>query len=165
MVPTFERQIAAGGPVTVTHPDMTRYFMTINEAVQLVLLASSIGKGREVFVLDMGEPVRIMDLARNMITLSGFEPDKDIEIKVVGRRPGEKLHEAVVSGKERIVGREFGKILRIEFQQENRNTSNELEWLKKHLDDSDDQASLRALKEFVPEFGNFERPNQNTDDR
>lgn len=165
VVPTFERQIAAGGPVTVTHPDMTRYFMTINEAVHLVLLASSLGKGIEVFVLDMGEPVKIMDLARNMITLSGFEPDKDVEIKVVGRRPGEKLHEALISDKERIVGREFGKILRIELQQDNRNTSNELEWLKKHLDDSDDQAVLRALKAFVPEFGNSERPNQNTDDR
>jgi FlaA1/EpsC-like NDP-sugar epimerase len=165
VVPTFERQIADGGPVTVTHPDMTRYFMTISEAVQLVLLASSLGKGREVFVLDMGEPVRIMDLARNMITLSGFEPDKDIEISVVGKRPGEKLHEVLVSDKEKIVGREFEKILRIEFQQKNQNTLNELEALKRHLDDPDDQGVLRVLKEVVPEFENFERPDQHGDDR
>jgi FlaA1/EpsC-like NDP-sugar epimerase len=110
VVPIFRRQIASGGPVTVTDPQMTRYFMTIPEAVALVIRAGLLGTGGEVFVLDMGEPVSIMELARKMIELSGLEPDRDIAIEVIGARPGEKLHEELFNPFERPLATEAEKI-------------------------------------------------------
>jgi FlaA1/EpsC-like NDP-sugar epimerase len=110
VVPIFKEQIAAGGPVTVTHPEMTRYFMTIPEASHLVLQAFSMGKGGEVFVLDMGEPVKIVDLARNLILLSGLQPDRDVKIQFTGVRPGEKLFEELNLNDECLIPTTHAKI-------------------------------------------------------
>jgi len=112
VVPIFRQQIAAGGPVTVTHAEMTRFFMTIPEAVQLVIEATGIAEGGDIFVLDMGEPVRIRDLAENMIRLSGHEPGRDIAIEVVGIRPGEKLHEELFNLDETVRPTRYGRIQR-----------------------------------------------------
>ena len=116
VIPIFRRQIAAGGPVTVTHPDMHRYFMSVSEAVQLVLQASTMGEGSEVFVLDMGDPVRIMDLAQNMIRLAGLRPEKDIEIRVTGLRPGEKLFEELKLDGEHVLPTHHEKIRRFRLE-------------------------------------------------
>jgi len=110
VLPLFQSQIARGGPVTVTDPEASRYFMLLSEAAQLILQAGAIGKGGEIFFLDMGEPLKIVDLAHNLIRLSGYEPENDIKIQLTGLRPGERLREELVMEKEDLVVSEHEKV-------------------------------------------------------
>jgi len=110
VIPLFKKQIATGGPVTVTHEEVTRYFMTIPEAVQLVIQAAALGRGGEVFVLDMGEPVKIIDLAKDLIKLSGLKLGEDIDIEITGLRPGEKLYEELLHDTENSIRTEHERI-------------------------------------------------------
>ena len=111
VIPLFQKQIAHGGPVTITDPEVTRYFMTINEAVQLILQAGAMGESGDIYILKMGRPVKIADMARDLIRLSGFEPDKDIRLKVTGLRPGEKLYEELITEGEGIVPTHHDKLM------------------------------------------------------
>jgi FlaA1/EpsC-like NDP-sugar epimerase len=152
VVPKFRAQIAAGGPVTVTHPEMRRYFMTIPEAAQLVLQAGAMGEGGEIFILDMGEPVRIVDLARDMISLSGFRPDEDVEIAFTGLRPGEKLFEELDTSEEKALRTRHPKILigRISGA-DSKDLRHGLERLEKTVRAGDDVETLRTLASLIPE--------------
>ena len=153
VIPTFQRQIAAGGPVTVTHPEMRRYFMTIPEACQLVLQAAAMGKGGELFILDMGQPVKIVDLARDLIRLSGLVPDRDVEIRYTGLRPGEKLYEELSLGEEDTEKTTHPRIFIGKVKAPN------FHWLSNLIDDLDESAVAHnvdkiygKLKEIVPEY-------------
>ena len=153
VVPLFRKQIESGGPVTVTHREITRYFMTIPEACQLILQASVMGKGGEIFVLDMGEPIRISYLAEQMIRLSGKVPGEDIDIVYTGLRPGEKLYEELFHEKEALQSTTHEKILLAQYR--------EFEWprlneMMRHMADActdyDEPKLRKLLRQLVPEW-------------
>ncbi len=153
VIPLFKKQIEKGGPVTVTHPDIIRYFMTIPEAVQLLLAAGSMAKGGEIFVLDMGEPVRIADLAKQLIRLSGHVPDVDIEIKYSGLRPGEKLYEELLMSEEGLMSTENKKIFignQIDIEEDT--FFEKLEELKKAAEENDAESVVTHLMDIVPTY-------------
>jgi FlaA1/EpsC-like NDP-sugar epimerase len=159
VIPIFQEQIARGGPVTVTHPDMKRYFMTIPEACQLVLQAGAMGQGGEIFILDMGEPVKIVDLARDLITLSGLTPGNDVEIAFTGLRPGEKLFEELAVDGEHVDTTRHPKI----FVNKGHPPSPDsvalcLQTLKLQLDTGDAMGVRLALKAMVPEYSGVPDP-------
>jgi FlaA1/EpsC-like NDP-sugar epimerase len=153
VVPIFNKQIAAGGPVTVTHPEMQRYFMTIPEASQLVLQAAAMGQGGEIFVLDMGEPVRIVDLAKELITLSGFRPGEDIEIVFTGPRPGEKLFEELSIAGEDMLPTGHPKIAAWKNISKDRQTLySEIGRLVGIADAQDYEQIVNSIKRLIPEY-------------
>lgn len=153
VIPTFKKQIAAGGPVTVTHPEVTRYFMTVDEAVGLVLQSATLGESGEIFVLDMGQPMKIVDLARQLIELSGLEPDTDIEIKFTGMRPGEKLYEELNHNTENMTSTLHPKIMRfIGVPQSLAILKSGLEAVKAAAFVHDSVQLKLAIREIVPEY-------------
>jgi len=153
VVPLFKKQIEKGGPVTVTHPEMTRYFMTIPEACQLICQAGAMGRGGEIFILDMGTSIKIDDMARDLIRLSGFEPDVDINIEYVGMRPGEKLHEELIIEGEGIVPTDHEKIVVLKGPASDLVSMNgKVDELIELADDQDGDQIKAKLKSIVPEY-------------
>lgn len=153
VVPLFTKQIAEGGPVTITHQDIIRYFMTIPEACQLVLEAGAMGNGGEIYIFDMGKPVRIIDLARKMIKLAGFIPDKEIKIKIVGLRPGEKLYEELLNDTSKTLPTYHNKIMIAqEIQDEYETLHNDVDELIGIADFYENDDIVAKMKKIVPEF-------------
>ncbi|MEA1935936.1 MAG: nucleoside-diphosphate sugar epimerase/dehydratase [Thermodesulfobacteriota bacterium] len=152
-IPIFQKQISKGVPVTVTHPEITRYFMSLSEAAQLILQAGAMGEGNEIFILDMGKSIRIVDLARDLIRLSGFEPDRDIPIKFTGLRPGEKLYEELITEGEGIVATNHEKVLVIRGNTRDRDVLNvKIDELLTVAGTYDATAIKKKLQEIVPEY-------------
>jgi len=153
VVPLFKKQIAEGGPLTITHPEIIRYFMTIPEACQLVLEAAAMGNGGEIFIFDMGKAVKIIDLARKIIKLSGYEPYKDIDIKIIGLRPGEKLYEELLNDKTTTLPTYHEKIMIAKIGPENFNRiSEEISILIDYAELFDNHKIVSQMKVIVPEF-------------
>ncbi|MBE9491475.1 MAG: polysaccharide biosynthesis protein, partial [Bacteroidetes bacterium] len=153
VIPIFREQIEKGGPVTVTHPDITRYFMTIPEACQLVLEAGAMGKGGEIYIFDMGKSVKIVDLAKKMIKLSGLTLGKDIQIKFTGLRPGEKLFEELLNDQENTMPTHHSQIMIAKVKEYDlHDISKEIDTLIKLIDQQDDTRIVKKMKEIVPEF-------------
>lgn len=153
VIPLFKRQIEKGGPVTVTHPEITRFFMTIPEACQLILQAGSMGNGGEIFILDMGVPIKIAEMAEDLIRLSGFEPYRDIDIKFIGLRPGEKLYEELITEGEGIVNTSHKKIMVLKGTPCDLSILNgRLENMKSLMQKQDGDGIRQALKEILPEY-------------
>ena len=164
VVPLFSKQIEAGGPITITHPDIIRYFMTIPEACQLVLEAGSMGNGGEIYIFDMGKPVRILDLANKMIKLAGLEPEKDIKIKVVGLRPGEKLYEELLNNTSTTLPTHHEKIMIAHDIHEDYNyISQQIEILKNHAAAFEIIETVATMKKIVPEFKSLNSEFQTLD--
>lgn len=156
VVPIFRKQIARGGPVTVTHKDVTRYFMTIPEAVGLVLQSASMGAGGEIFVLDMGEPVKIIDLAEQMIRLSGFTPYEDIDIEIVGLRPGEKLYEELQHNNETFQKTNHPRVRQfVSTPISVEDASRMRDMLSAQVNSADKDAIRALIKQFIPEYTPF----------
>jgi FlaA1/EpsC-like NDP-sugar epimerase len=153
VVPLFKKQIERGGPVTVTHREVTRYFMTIPESCQLILQAGAMGEGGEIFILDMGTPIKIDDMAHDLIRLSGFEPDVDIKIEYVGLRPGEKLYEELITEAEGVVPTSHDKIMVLRGMEHNLSFLNgKIDELAKLAYDQDTEKIRAKLQEIVPEY-------------
>lgn len=159
VIPTFRKQIQAGGPVTVTHPDITRYFMTIPEACRLVLEAGTMGQGGEIFIFDMGQPIKIVDLAKKMIRLSGLEPQRDIDIVFTGLREGEKLFEELLSNHEDTIVTHHQKILKAKVKEyDYAYIVSMIELFRDLINDSNELKMVTLMKEIVPEFkSNYSR--------
>ena len=156
VIPLFEKQLANGGPLTVTHPDIIRYFMTIPEAVFLILQAATLAKGGEIFVLDMGEPVKILNLAENLIKLHGKEPYKDVEIQFTGLRPGEKLFEELLMSEEGIRETANKKIfIGTQIQIDEKNFPQMIEDIKKIAYSNNSDEAVEALRRIVPTFNHI----------
>jgi FlaA1/EpsC-like NDP-sugar epimerase len=153
IVPLFTKQIQEGGPITITHPEIIRYFMTIPEACQLVLEAGAMGNGGEIFIFDMGKPVKIIDLAKKMIRLAGFTPDNEIKIKIIGLRPGEKLYEELLNDTSKTLPTHNEKIM---IGQDNFDNYEEISELVLQLSETAKSAGnnemVVLMKKIVPEF-------------
>jgi FlaA1/EpsC-like NDP-sugar epimerase len=152
VIPLFEKQIASGGPITLTDERITRFFMTIPEACQLVLEAATMGHGGEIFVFDMGAPVKILDLAKKMIQLSGLRPYADIDIQVTGLRPGEKLYEEVLANAENTIPTYHPQILIAQTRSTNPEQTQQITQLLATAEQQDNEASVRLMKQIVPEY-------------